>query len=130
MWPKAIAQLIELAPHVTRLVPVAERYLRSQGEGKETSQQAMEQMASGLRGELQTIAAAQAGMDQRLSEQSETLAKIAAEVRAARLASEAVEARLSRIEAQISRLWIVGVIGAVLMVIATAGVVLIAVRMH
>ncbi|MGA8939959.1 MAG: hypothetical protein WB439_12425 [Acidobacteriaceae bacterium] len=127
-----MAQLLELAPHVTRLVPVADRYLQSKSESREDSRRAMEQMADGLRGDLgqvadgmrgdlRQIAAAQAGIYHQLNEQGEMLAKIAADVRASKLANDEIEMRVARVDTQMKRLWIAFFAGVVLLTLATVG---------
>jgi hypothetical protein len=141
MWPKALAQLLELAPHVTRLVPVADRYLQSKAESRDASWRAIEQMADGLRGDLgqiaegmggnlRQIAATQAGIYHQLNEQSETLSKIAADMRAARLTSDEIETRMTRIETRVSRLWVTFFAGLIVFVIFTAGVVAVFAVIH
>jgi len=59
-------QLLELAPHITRLVPAADRYLQSRSDGRESQRLALEQVAEGLRGDLKLMAAAQAGIGETL----------------------------------------------------------------
>jgi len=130
MWPKALAQLLELAPHVTRLVPVADRYLQSRAQVRDTQQRALEQIADGLRGDLTQLAAAQAGIYHQLNQQSETLAKIAADMRAARLTSDEIETRMSQIEKRISRLWITAFAGLIVFVIFAAGVIAVFAVLH
>jgi hypothetical protein len=141
MWPKALAQLLELVPHVTRLVPVADRYLQAKAEGRDAQRRSMEQMAEGLRGDvgqigeslrgdLRQIAAAQAGIYHQLNQQSETLAKIAMDVRTTRLASDEIEARMTRMEMRISRLWLTFFAGLIVFVIFTAGVVAVFAVIH
>ena len=94
MWP-ALVQLLELAPHVTRLVPMADRYLQSKADSGKAQRRAMEEMAERLRGDmgqladglrrdLTQLAAAQAGIYHQLNQQSETLARLAADMRATR----------------------------------------------
>lgn len=133
MWPKTLAQLLELAPHVTRLAPVANRYLQSKTDRREASRRAMEQLADGLRGDLGQIgdglrgdlgqmAAAQAGIYHQLSEQSEVLSRIAADVRATRLATDEMEAGIARIEARVARLWITLFAGVVLVGLIAAAI--------
>lgn len=73
MWPKALAQLIELAPHITRLVPAADRFLNTKTASEEASRNAMQQMAEGLRGDLGQVTAAHAGLYQRLTQQGQVL---------------------------------------------------------
>jgi hypothetical protein len=141
MWPKALAQLLELAPHVTRLVPVADRYLQSKAESRDASRRAMQQMADtlrvdlgqigeGVRGDLRQIAAAQAGIYHQLNDQSETLSRIAADMRTTRLASDEIEIRMTRIETRLSRLWITFFAGLIVFVIFTAGVVAVFAVIH
>jgi len=141
MWPKALAQLLELAPHVTRLVPVADRYLQSRAQVRDTQQRALEQIADGLRGDLgqladgmrgdlTQLAAAQAGIYHQLNQQSETLVKIAADMRAARLTSDEIETRMSQIEKRISRLWITAFAGLIVFVIFAAGVIAVFAVLH
>jgi hypothetical protein len=141
MWPKALAQLLELAPHVTRLVPVADRYLQSKAESRDASRRAMQQMADtlrvdlgqigeGVRGDLRQIAAAQAGIYHQLNDQSETLSRIAADMRTTRLTSDEIEIRMTRIETRLSRLWITFFAGLIVFVIFTAGVVAVFAVIH
>jgi hypothetical protein len=141
MWPKALVQLLELAPHVTRLVPMADRYLQSRAETRDTQRRALEQMADGLRGDmgqladrmrgdLTQLAAAQAGIYHQLNQQSETLAKIAADMRATRLTSDDIETRMSQMEKRMSRLWITLFAGLILFVIFAAGVIAVIAVLH
>ncbi len=104
MWPKALSQLIELAPHISRLVPVADRFLNSKSASEEASRDAMQQMAEGLRGDLGQVTAAHAGLYRLLNAQSEVLSTIAADSRAARLSADALQARVTQLERQVSRL--------------------------
>jgi len=121
-------QLLELAPHITRLVPAADRYLQSRSDGRESQRVAMEQMAEGLRGDLKLMAAAQAGIGETLTQQGETLAGVVTDVRAARVSSDAIEARLQGLEARMARLWTLMLAGMV--VLAILGLVSIAVLLH
>jgi hypothetical protein len=141
MWPKALAQLLELAPHVTRLVPVADRYLQSKAEHRDAQRRAMEQMAErlrgdlieigeGVRGDLQQIAATQAGIYHQLNQQSESLARIALDVRATRLATDEMETRVTRMETRISRLWLTFFAGLIVFLIVTGGMIAVFAVIH
>jgi len=128
-------QLLELAPHITRLVPAADRYLQSRSDGRESQRLALEQVAEGLRGDLKLMAAAQAGIGETLAQQSETLTQqsetltgVVTDVRAARLTSDAIEARLQGMEARMSRLWTLMLAGMILL--AILAVCTIAVLLH
>ncbi len=138
MWP-ALLQLIELAPHVTRLVPMADRYLQSRTEGRNTERRAVEHAVDGLRGELALTAermhedltrltAAQAGIYHQLNQQSEMLSSIAADMRTTRLMADELDTRLTRIELRMQRLWMTLLAG--LLLIFVAGVILVFAMLH
>jgi len=133
MWP-ALLQLLELAPHVTRLVPVADRYLQSKSDNGKSQRRALDEMgerlrgdlgqlAEGLHGDLTQLAAAQAGIEQQMTQQSEALASIAEDVRAMRLSSDELEGRLTRIETGMQRLWMTLLVALIVFVIFGVGVI-------
>ena len=100
MWPKALSQLIELAPHITRLLPMADRFFDSKTADVDASRTAMQQMAEGLRGDLGQVTAAHAGLYRQLNDQSETLSTIASDLTSAKQSAAAMEARLATLERQ------------------------------
>lgn len=141
MWPKALVQLLELAPHVTRLVPVADRYLQSKAEARDANRLALQDLndsfradmgllSEGLRGDLAQIAAAHASLYRQLNEQSETLTRIASDMHRTRLATEEFETRLGRIENRVSRLWITFFVVTVLAAIAAVAALIVFLLMH
>jgi len=130
MWPKAISSLIELAPHITRLVPLADRFFQSKSADAEASRTAMEQMAAGLRGDLGQVTASHAGLYRQLNDQSEKLSNIAADVHASRLTTDALEARLTHLEQQISQLWLISAAAVVLLIVVSILSILILVHHH
>jgi len=105
MWPKAIAQLIELLPHMSRLLPLADRFLNSKTADADASRTAMQQMAEGLRGDLGQVTASHAGLYRQLNEQSERLGNIAADTRSTRLATVSVEVRVTALESRFQKLF-------------------------
>ena len=68
MWPKA---LLELAPHLVRLVPAANNFFQNKSAGDEANRKALEDIAEGLRGDLGQVTASHAGLYRQLNEQSE-----------------------------------------------------------
>lgn len=128
MWPKAIAQLVELLPHAARLLPVADKFFQSKTAGEEANRKAMEAMADGLRGDLGQVTAAHAGLYRQLNEQAERLAEIAAETRAARAAAEAAEARAATLERRLDRMGFLLLILAALLVAAVGMLVVLVMR--
>ena len=141
MWPKALVQLLELAPHVTRLVPVADRYLQSKAEARDAHRRALQDLndslradmgllSEGLRGDLAQIAAAHAGLYRQLNEQTETLTRISVDMHRTRLATEEFEGRLGRIENRVSRLWITFFVVTVLAAIAAVATLMVFLILH
>lgn len=104
MWPKAIVQLVALLPHAARLVPMADKFLLSKTAGEEANRKAIEALAEGLREDLAPVSESQAGIYRELNDQSERLAVILVEVRAARAAAEATRARGAHLEKRLDRI--------------------------
>jgi chromosome segregation ATPase len=123
MWPKAISQLIELAPHISRLLPMADRFFQSKSADADASRTAMEQMAEGLRGDLGQVTASHAGLYRQLNEQSDKLSALATDVRAVKALADRVEDRLSRSEQQIFRLTLLAS-GSIVLLLAVIVIVL------
>lgn len=134
-------QLIRLAPHVSRLVPVADRYVQSRTENGKQQRRALEKMAEGLRedmgelaegmrGDVTQMAAVQAGMDQQLQQQSETLLHLAAEMRATRQLAEELEARLTAVEKTMQKVGGMQLVGIVVLAIVAAGMIAVFVVLH
>ena len=105
MWPKAFAQLIELAPHISRLLPVADRFLQSKNAADEGSRRALEAMAEGLRGDLAEFAGAQTTLGKQMDALSQKVATAGGDAQAARSAAtgaasaaESVKEHLAGIE--------------------------------
>ncbi|HUZ96153.1 MAG TPA: hypothetical protein VMU57_14700 [Edaphobacter sp.] len=92
MWPKLLAQLFELLPHITRLVPMADKYFSSRTASEKATEAAMAAMAEGVRGDLGQVTKAHAGLYQKLQEQSTQLGEVSAEVKRMGAALERVTA--------------------------------------
>jgi hypothetical protein len=120
MWPKVIAQLFELLPHITRLVPMADRYFSTKTASEKATEAAMTAMADGVRGDLGQVTKAHAGLYRQLQDQSAQIAEVAEEVKRARLAVEQHEHRMVALETTVASLtwWIKG--GITILVILAA----------
>jgi len=101
MWPKLIAQLFELLPHITRIVPMADKYFSSRTASEKATEAAMAAMAEGVRGDLGQVTKAHAGLYRQLQDQSAQIAQVSEEVK---LAREAVENRMATLESKVARL--------------------------
>ena len=117
MWPKVIAQLFELLPHISRLVPMADKYFSSKAANEKANEAALIAMAEGVRGDLGTGDEGSCGALPATAGSSAQITELGEEVKRARLALEQHDHRL---EAQELRLGSIGV-----WVRVTAGVVVV-----
>lgn len=133
MWPKALSQLVELAPHITRLLPLADRFLRDKATGDDNTRQALEthrsaleaqraavtNLSDRLHADLGLITSAQstqvATLQKQFSDLERQLATTRADALAAKQATEGLEGRLARIEAAQSRAQTMTIVGLVLL---------------
>jgi hypothetical protein len=128
MWPKALAQLIELAPHITRLLPMADRFFQSKTADADASRSALQQMAEGLRGDLGQVTASHAGLYRQLNQQSVQLSELGLDLRATKSSVDSIEDRTARLEQQISRLTIL--VGVGLLVLVAVCILSIVILLH
>lgn len=101
-------QLVELLPHVTRLVPVADRYFSSKAAGERANEAALTAMAEGVQADLGQVTKAHAGLYRQLQEQGAQLAVVGDDVRHVRAALEQSERRVVTLEQRVGtlNLWI------------------------
>ncbi len=97
MWPKAFAQLIELAPHVSRLLPLADRFLQSKTATEDSGRRALdvlsvETMPAELQAELAGIVAAQGALARQIQLLQDSVTAAGSDTRSTRTAIEALEA--------------------------------------
>jgi chromosome segregation ATPase len=145
MWPKALAQLVELAPHITRLAPLADRFLKDKAAGDEATRQVLDNqraaleahrasvadLGTGLRTELGALTSAQttqsthiAQLAKQVGEFEKHLVTTRTDALAAKQAAESLDQRLRSIEATQKRaqglaVVAVGLLLAILALIAT-----------
>ena len=125
MWPKVIAQLFELLPHITRLVPLADRYLSSKSASEKANEAAMAAMAEGVRSDLGQVTKAHAGLYRQLQDQSAQIAEVGEEVKRARVSMEQHEHRMRALESNVAALgWWVKAGVCVLIVLVVVVIVL------
>lgn len=131
MWPKVIAQLFELLPHIARLVPMADRYLSTKTASEKANEAAMQAMAEGVRGDLGQVTKAHAGLYRQLQDQSAQIAEISEEVKRARLAVEQHDHRMEALELRMTSLglWVKSGL-SLLAVLAIVVIVLLVQLMH
>ena len=102
MWPKALAQLIELAPHIARMLPTADRYLQSQDAGDEATREALAKIGEDVRSDINRVTASHEGIYRQLNEQGERLAQLNEQMTAVRAAAEAAEERAAALERRVA----------------------------
>ena len=108
MWPKVLAQLFELLPHIARMVPMADKYFAQKTAAEKANEAALAAMAEGVRGDLGQVTKAHAGLYRQLQEQSAQITEVGEEVKRARLAIEQHEHRLETMELRVRSigLWV------------------------
>ncbi len=128
MWPKVIAQLFELLPHITRLVPMADKYLSSKTASEKANEAAMAAMAEGVRGDLGQVTKAHAGLYRQLQDQSAQIAEVGETVKRAGLAIEQHDQRMAALESGMKSLGVWVKAGVSLLVVLAVVVIVLLVR--
>jgi chromosome segregation ATPase len=108
MWPKVIAQLVELLPHLSRLVPMADKFLSSKAASEKANEAAMVAMAEGVRGDLGQVTKAHMGLYRQLQDQSAQITEVGEDVKRATASMEQHEHRMEALEKQVAAfsLWL------------------------
>src|SRR6266403_1604504 len=108
MWPKVIQQLFELLPHITRLVPMADKYFSSKTAAEKANEAALAAMAEGVRGDLGQVTKAHVGLYRQLQELSAQVAEVGEDVKRGRAIDEVQENRLAALEERVGAigLWV------------------------
>jgi hypothetical protein len=117
MWPKVIAQLFELLPHISRLLPMADKYFNQKTATEKATEAAMAAMAEGVRGDLGQVTKAHVGLYRQLQEQSAQITGVSEEVKATRLSVEQQANRVEALELTVSSLGLWLKIGVSLLVV-------------
>ena len=126
MWPKVIAQLFELLPHISRMVPLADKYLNQ----KSSTDQALSTLSDGVRSDLGKVAKAHIDLATRLDQFAAHVAENATEIRSTRLAVNSVEVRLTRAEKTAATLRTILLLNSVLLLCALALLIVLLLRNH
>jgi len=101
MWPKVFMQLVELLPHITRLVPMADKFFSSKAAAEKANEAAMLAMAEGVRGDLGQVTKAHLGLYRQLQDQSAQITEVSEEVKRSRVAMEQHERHMDALEKRI-----------------------------
>ena len=90
--------LLELLPHFTRLLPVADKYFSSRSASDKAHEAALAGLAAEVRAGLSKTAESQVGVVTQLQEQSAKLAEVGVDASRARMAVEGMEDRIAQLE--------------------------------
>ncbi|HEY0263511.1 MAG TPA: hypothetical protein VGC07_03215 [Granulicella sp.] len=125
MWPKLIAQMVELLPHIARLVPMADAFFASRSaQQAAASEKATEttfvNLSEDVRADLGKLAAAQESLYRQMQEHGTQLSTIAGDTHRARMAVEGHADRITKLESAVSGLRIWLLITVVLLIVAVA----------
>jgi chromosome segregation ATPase len=129
MWPKVIAQLFELLPHISRLLPMADKYLNSKAAAEKANEAAMVAMAEGVRGDLGQVTKAHLGLYRQLQDQSAQITTLSEDVTAARLSTEQQASKIESLESKLSSLGLWIKVGVSLLVILTIVVIVLLIQL-
>lgn len=131
MWPKIIAQLFELLPHVSRLIPLADKFFSSKAAAEQANEAAMLAMAEGVRGDLGQVTKAHAGLYRQLQDQSAQIAEVSEEVKRSRTLVEQHDHRMEALQQRVTALgWWIKAGVSLLVVLVAVVIVLLVQLMH
>lgn len=99
MWPKAFAQLVELAPHISRLLPMADRFFQSKAAGDEANRKAIDAMGDRLRADLNQINVTHASLSDQIADLSTRTDRLTSDSDTLKRSADLLERRLTKIEA-------------------------------
>jgi chromosome segregation ATPase len=128
MWPKVIAQLFELLPHIARVLPMADKFFTSKAAAEKANEAALAAMAEGVRGDLGQVTRAHAGLYRQLQDQSAQIAEVAETVKQTQRAVEQRDRQIETLEQQVKSIgrWVK--LGGSLLVVLVAVVIWLLVR--
>jgi hypothetical protein len=127
MWPKLLAQLFELLPHVSRLVPMADAFFAGKAAEK-ASDAAAAAYAENMHGDLEQVAKAHETLYRRLVEMGAQVETLDDDVKRTRLVVEQHGHRLEALEEKVDSIGVWVKVGVVLLVVVAGLVIYLLVR--
>jgi hypothetical protein len=127
MWPRLISQLIELLPHATRLVPMADNYLAVRREGEQAKANAIADLADTLRTDVGRVADSYNGLARQISEQKAQIVALQDALEVAQTQSFTQTKQLEWITSDMNtiRVWVkFGTVIIVVLLVAVVGLTL------
>jgi septal ring factor EnvC (AmiA/AmiB activator) len=108
MWPRLIAQLVDLLPHATRLLPMADAYFATRRENDRAQAIAIATMADELRADVGRVADSHTSMQRQIAEQKTQIASLKDAIEATQTQSVAQTKQLEWITSDLNtvRVWV------------------------
>jgi hypothetical protein len=108
MWPRLISQLIELLPHATRLMPIANDYLAVRRESAKAEAGALAELAENLRVDIGRVSDSYNGLARQITEQKAQIAALQDAVEVAQTQSMTQTRQLEWITSDVNalRVWV------------------------
>src|SRR5271170_5647030 len=128
MWPKLLMQLFELLPHISRLVPMADKYFSQKAAAEKANEAALAAMAEGVRGDLGQVTRAHAGLYRQLQDLSAQVTVVGETAEAARVAASKQDSRVEELERQVAAVGVWVKVGVSLLVVMLGVVIWLLVR--
>ena len=128
MWPKLLMQLFELLPHISRLVPMADKYFSQKAAAEKANEAALAAMAEGVRGDLGQVTKAHAGLYRQLQDLSAQVAAVGETAEAARVSAAKQDDRVEALERQVAVIGVWVKVGVLVLVVMLGVVIWLLVR--
>jgi hypothetical protein len=130
MWPKLLAQMFELLPHVSRVLPLADKYFSSKAANEKANEAALAAMAEGVRGDLGQVTKAHVGLYRQLQELSAQVTVVGESAESARKAATGQEERIEAIERQVATIGLWVKLGVSVVIVMLVVIIYLLVRVH
>ena len=128
MWPKLLMQLFELLPHISRLVPMADKYFSQKAAAEKANEAALAAMAEGVRGDLGQVTRAHAGLYRQLQDLSAQVTVVGETAEAARVAAAKQDSRVEELEQKVAAIGVWVKVGVSVVVVMLGVVIWLLVR--
>ncbi len=121
-------QLFELLPHISRLVPMADKYFSQKAAAEKANEAALAAMAEGVRGDLGQVTKAHAGLYRQLQDLSAQVTVVGETAEAARVAASKQDSRVEELERQVAAIGVWVKVGVSVVVVMLGVVIWLLVR--
>jgi len=121
-------QLFELLPHISRLVPMADKYFSQKAAAEKANEAALAAMAEGVRGDLGQVTRAHAGLYRQLQDLSAQVTVVGETAEAARVAAAKQDSRVEELERQLAAIGVWVKVGVSVVVVMLGVVIWLLVR--